>query len=422
MRSYLPIADPLRRLAAPPLAAMSIARAVPVSARLNVGIAPWLVPLIAVPVAFLLLAIRRPETLTRAEFWSDDGLFYQLGLDAGLRSLTIPYAGTLVLVQRMIVMVETAVPPAMAPVIGNAAAILMTALVAGFIASSRLSQFIPSPAWRAGAALAFVMLPATGWLYWTLADVQWITGTYLLAMLVATPPTSARGRFGDAIGVLLAGLTGPLSILLLPLYIVRAIRAPVWRWHVLWLGSAAALQSLALLTSYRAPGAGLDLAALPEVFALRAVVIPLAGVNVLAVAALPVGSILLLALAAAVRRLPLALVGGAAYVAVLIPLAGMQTTQFATASLMDPHRGEQYFYLGAVVLAGLTVAALARGYRSAVPIALVLSFSVIVGARVSAIPAVGWADRAACIGGPVACVVPVAPDAHWSVSWKPETR
>ena len=422
VKSYLPTVDRVRRFASAPAPSPVLGRVLPITNEAGEGISTWLVSLAVIPVGIALLLFRRPETLARAEFWADDGLFYQLGLDAGIRALTIPYAGTFVVVQRIIVILETMVPPTLAPVVGNAAAILMTALVAGFIASPRLSGFIPNAAARAAAAIVFVMLPATGWLYWTLADVQWITGTFLVAMLVATPPTTTRGRFGDAIGLLLAGLTGPLSILLLPLYILRALRAPVWRWHVLWLGLAAGAQSLALLLSFRAPAAGLDLAALPEVAALRAIVLPLAGVGAAELPAFMVSVLLLFALGAAVRKLPRSWLVGAAYVVILVPLAGIQATQFETGSLVDPHKGEQYFYLCGVIFAGLILAALARGRRAAVPIAIILALAMVGDARIAPIPAVGWADQAGCIGGPVPCVVPVAPGAQWSVSWDPAIR
>jgi hypothetical protein len=297
----------------------------------------------------------------------------------------------------------------------------VTALVAAFIASPRMSRFIPSAGWRAVTAFVFVMLPATGWLYWTLADVQWITGTYLVAMLVATPPTTARGRFGDAIGLLIAGLTGPLSILLLPLYIIRGWRETAWRWHIIWLGFATGVQALMLLVSFRAPAAGLDLGALAEVLPLRAVALPLAGMHAATLPALPIALLLLFALAAALWRMPRHVLAGAAYMVILIPLAGLQATRYETASLVDPHRGEQYFYLCGVIFAGLILAALARGRRAALPIALILALAMVGDARIAPVPATGWAERAACIGGAQACVVPVAPSPYWSVWWVPKT-
>lgn len=352
-----------------------------------------------------------------AEFWADDGLFYKLALQIGAGSFVTSYAGTLVIVQRAVVMLEVSVPPALAPVVGNVAALLVTALVAGFLASPRMSRLIPSATWRIVLAIVFVLLPATGWLFWTLASVQWLTATYLVAMLVATLPASARGRFGDALGLLAAGLTGPQSILLLPLYVLRGVRAPAWRWHAIWLGIAAAVQAVVFPLSYREAAAGPDLAALPEVLALRAVVLPLAGTGATVLPTFVAATVLLIALAAAVWRLPRTLLAGAAYVAIGVAVAGIWATQLPTATLVDPRRDPQYFYLCGVILAGLIVAALARGRRAAIPIALVLLIGIVGDARIAPIPPVGWAERADCIGGPLPCVVPVAPDSHWWVRW-----
>lgn len=312
---------------------------------------PWLIAAATVPGAFLILFLRRPETLLRAEFWADDSEVFDHAIRGGFGAIGRSYAGTLIVVQRLIAFLEAA-GPAYAPLIGNTAAMLMVALVAGFIASPRLSAFIPDQRWRIVVAFGVLLLPATGMIFWSVAYVQWFTGTYLVAMLVATASTSRTSRAGDAIGLLLAGLTGPLAIILLPLYVLRA-RDSAWRWAAVWLGLAAAIQTLVYVASLRfAPGL-LEPNLIPEVMLVRG------GWAMTGLLLPPMVTVGLLGLiAAVVWQLPKRLLFAAAYIALVVPLAGILGHAFSTRDMLSPEYGPQYFYLSSVVSVAVVVQAL----------------------------------------------------------------
>jgi hypothetical protein len=369
--------------------------------------------------ASLLLFLRRPETLTRAEFFADDAHFYQDARDWGLQTLWTTYAGYLSSVQRVIALAETLVPPVWAPFLGNLTALVITAIVAAFLVSDRMSRFIPGRRWRLVLAVVFVMLPAAAEVSGAPRDIGWVLAVYLLALLVATPPATAVHDLTDKIGILVAGLTGPAAILLWPLFALRAWRDRVWRWHLAWLTIAAATQLVLLAISDRVSPSPTDWSLVPEVMLRRDLVFPLTGMHGPGPSPLVV-VIVVAALVAALWRLPRAWVAVGLGIAAIVPLAAIRSTEtptFALLNPLDPFSAGRYFYLTGIVMAGLIVVALARRNWLAVPAAALLCLGVVVDARLPAMPPAGWAEHAACIGGPAPCTVAVQPESRWDVHW-----
>lgn len=375
---------------------------------------PW-TPVVFV-VGFVLLFLRRPETLLQAEFWADDGIFYQHALWFGPATVAISYAGYLSVLQRVVVLGEVAVPPAYAPLVGNLAMLVIMALVAAFLASDRMSRVLPDRRWRIALALLFVALPAGDRVLGTLSNIQWILGVYLIAMLVATAPS--RGRIGDGLGMVVAGLGGAIGIILLPLYAIRAWRDRRFVWHLLWLGLAAAFQVIVYLASFRNPPAPVDWSLVPQVLVLRTILVPVTGIYgpVGLSIALPLAAVVGAIIAVAVARLPRTWLLAAVYLCLVIPLAGIRATEHTTAELLDPLLGGRYFYLTGVVIAGLVVVAMSRGRWLAVPALALLFVGVAIDFRMPPIPPAGWASASGCIHVRE-CVVPVQPNDHFAVRW-----
>lgn len=265
--------------------------------------------------------------------WSpgDDAFVLRQANELGLAALFTPLH-YLVVVQRAASLLQGPDPV----LIGTLACYAAVAVVAVFLA------------WRVHPAmvLALVLVPAWS-VYNTLSDIQWILAVYLLGMLVASPPTSTKGRMADAFGLLACGLTGPFSVLFLPLYAIRA-RNPVWRWHLFFLGYAAVFQVATMLSVHRAPGPTHDTLAV-----------------MLARASLPVGIILLGGL-----RQPRIRVAAALSVAVGMAFLGINATYHTTDELLAG-AGIRYFYLPWVVAIGMAVLAIleaqARWRRSGRP-------------------------------------------------------
>ncbi len=249
----------------------------------------------------------------------DDATILQQAHDHGVASLFWTYSGYLGVVHRVVALVQGPSPV----LIGALGSYLAVGLVALFI----MRRVHPV------AVLALILVPAAN-VYGTLSNIQWVLAVYLIAMLAATPPTSGKGRLIDAIGIFACGLTGPFSILLLPLYAIRA-RNPVWHWHLFVLASAAAIQLTALSMTFR-PSA-------PEhdIFTV-----------VLARAALPLVGIVITGLWLAWRWM-----AGALYVAGAVVVLGVAGSLHTTAELLDG-AGERYFYLPWVLAIGMMALAL----------------------------------------------------------------
>jgi hypothetical protein len=312
--------------------------------------------------------------------------------------------------------IEVFVPPVYAPLLGNSIALAITALIATFLASDRLSSLLPERRWRVVLAFAFVLLPASQEMLGNTTDIQWVVGVYLIAMLVATPPTSTRERIADCVGLLVAGLTGPTVILLWPFFAYRAIRDRRWLLHLVVASETALIQAAFLATSFRPVPWPLDLKLLPEIMIHRAIVTPIVGIAGPVFTPL-LGLVVMVAVVLAVYRLPRGLLLSALWVAVVFPLAGMRSSETPTYLFLEPPAGARYFYLGGIVVVGLLVIALSRGNRLALPAAALLCLGMFVDARIPPEPDFRWAENATCIGGEAPCVVPVAPRSHWNVIW-----
>jgi hypothetical protein len=206
--------------------------------------------------------------------------------------------------------------------------------IATYLAAGVVAAFL---AWRIHPLAPLALFVPLDAVYGTLSNIQWVLAVYLLGMLVATPPTSTRSRLADAVGIVACGLTGPFAILLLPLYAVRALN-PVWRWHLLFVAGAAAIQVVVMLSSHRINGPG--------------------GNDVLAVMAARI-AIPLVVIALMALWLPKRWIAGALYVGLVIPVLGIVTTLHTTPELVA-WAGSRYFYLTWVLAIGLGVLAASR--------------------------------------------------------------
>lgn len=361
---------------------------------------------LALVAAFVGLFLRRPETLVRAEFFADDARVYVAAARDGAASLLHPYGGTLLFAQRLLTIPQTWAPPYWAPVVANATALVVTASVATFLASDRMAPLFPRRADRLVLALAFIFMPGGFELFGTMSHLQWITGAWLLALVVATP-----GLRAELALTALACLTGPQIMFIVPLYAVRR-----WVRHdngpllaVAIVG--AVIQALVLLfaASQRPDALPPDLGLVPAVLVSRIFLLSLPyGLGLL--------GIVLIATADTPWRWRLL----TAVVVLAIPIAGLLQTQAMTSRFLDGSSAPRYFWLStAIVVAGLLAARPQRtGPVWARRVAMVTFAGLFMAsARIPPFPVAGWADRSPCIGGPTACVVPVFPDAIWTIHW-----
>lgn len=170
-------------------------------------------------VCAVILCVRRPELIRTPQFWAEDGLFFFFqAWEHGLSILWRPYAGYLHTTQRIVAAATVQLDPAWAPACFVAAALGLTLYVAARTQSSRF-PFRPHVAY----ALAVVLVPDTFEVLLFLVNIQWVLACGLLLLLISAEARSRLQHIHDAIAATLLGLTGPFSILFLPLFVWRAV-------------------------------------------------------------------------------------------------------------------------------------------------------------------------------------------------------
>lgn len=315
----------------------------------------------------LLYAARCPDAFTRPQLFVEDGVvFYAAAFNNGLASLLEPYAGYHVLLQRLLALIALPFPVLWAPTIYIWSALAVFVAVAAMV----LRCGLPRAPWLA-FAMALVPHP---WAeaFGTITNVQWIGALgMVVAAISARAPAAAWGRLVQAAFIGVMSLTGPFSILFLPLYLGRLIAARlglpanVERHHYVLAAivvAGACWQMATILGSHRAmapvtPGPY----GISEVLFFRLVTYPLfAGQTVAPVIGWVLAAPLAIAGLAAwalVRRLALRWPIAAMVVAATAVLLPTAILFLGNPALIANGNADRYFYIPQVMMAWIVVTA-----------------------------------------------------------------
>jgi hypothetical protein len=381
----------------------------------------------------VMLAARRPETVLRAQFIFEDGKVWYLGAWQVplLEAIGTPYAGYLGFVQRLVGFLERVGPVSLAPLVGNALALLIVALIATYVVSDRLSGLIPSARVRIAVALYLVLLPTTGMTLGSITFIQFYLAIFLVAVAVSDPPRTVLQAGATYVAVGAAAATGPFGLILAPLFAGRlAVRRDRESLAlVVAIGLIAAVQAVTLVTVGRPTAAPpttnpLDIL---QILAGHAATLlyggrPIAkavesGVPVLWIELLGTATLVLAAIH--LIRLPGRWLLVAGYVAAAIIAPVFITGSDDTALLLDPLSASRYFVAPGALLGGSLIVALSRRPRHLLGVAMaaILAVGIVGDLRLKPYPDLGWPDASRCIGGSAPCVVPVYPGGPWDIQW-----
>lgn len=349
-------------------------------------------------VAFVILFLRLPEALAQAEFWADDGYLYTQALDRGAGVIGESYAGYLIIVQQATVAAQLLVPPALAPTLGNAVGLAVMAAVATYIA---LAPFPWPRGVSVGMAIVVLITPGNRDLIGTLSHVQWSLGLWVGILPFAREPSGHAGKVLESAALVLAGLTGPFTVLFLPLYLFGPRR------RLAIVGVTAAVQLVAWGLSTRRPAEGIDLDVLPMVLALRGLVSPVLGPSIAGV--LPaavvyfVAAVVGLALFLAARRVPGAVLWRFGYIALVPMTLGIVNNGWEFSDFLNTWTHFRYFWIPGMVIGWLVVMTWPRErpLRSPAHVVLVALLAIGVTMHIRHTPRedTGWAALSSCIGG-----------------------
>lgn len=183
---------------------------------------------IAFAASGLVLALKAPDSVTRPQFWAEDGtIFFAQAHDHSLPRLFSPYAGYFLFLPRLVAFVAAPFSASQAPLIYS-----LGALVLGAAALASLRQIralgVPFPL-LLGAVL---LTPTSVEVFGSLTNVQWLTQFGLLAI-------AARFWQGDEtrhpmLGIILATLVGMTGVFCVFITIALGVC-----WSLVWLAQRA---------------------------------------------------------------------------------------------------------------------------------------------------------------------------------------
>ncbi len=197
----------------------------------NSGLRPWHHCVIFL-LACGLLVSRRPDAVTHAQFWAEDGHVwfadaYNFG---GLAALIRTQDGYFQLLPRLAAALAALVPIRLAPLVLNLIAIIIEALPANLLLSFRSSVW-GSFRYRLVLALVYLALPNCWEMDAIITSSQWLMTLCAFLLLVAATPRRITGRVFDIAILLLCGLTGPFcAFLMLVAMFLAWKRRESWRW------------------------------------------------------------------------------------------------------------------------------------------------------------------------------------------------
>ena len=206
------------------------------------------------------IVLRRPDAVTNPQFYAEDGTYWFAdAYNHGLAALLQSSAGYLQTLPRLVALPASNLGLVQGALLFNAVAIGVQVAPAGLLVSRRFQGFAPLRV-RAALACAYVLLPNIE-LDANITNAQWHLAVLAAMILVAQAPQRSWWRAADLSILLLCGLTGPFSLLLLPGAAVLGWRTvSERRWYAcagLTLLATLMLQAVVFVQSHRGTGAAL---------------------------------------------------------------------------------------------------------------------------------------------------------------------
>ena len=191
----------------------------------------WGWPLAALA-ALAVVISRRPDAVTNAQFWAEDGTvwFATAYNHGGFASLLTPYNGYLQVFSRLVAALFTPLGLRWAPLTFNLVAIAVQVAPALFLLTSRLDDAAPLPG-RAALAAVYLLIPSFE-VNANLTNAQWHLAVLATLVVVARVPRGRPWRAFDIAAVVLSALTGPFGFLLILVLGIRWLGARE-RWFLL---------------------------------------------------------------------------------------------------------------------------------------------------------------------------------------------
>lgn len=180
-------------------------------------------------ICILLLVARRPDAFIKPQFWAEDFLFLTDAETSGFHSLIEPKAGYLHAIPRLAALTARIVDPILQPAVFLVWWLIVWGLLFFSIYSPR--SLLPG---KSLLALATVLVPHQGEVFFNPTNAQWIGGLALVLVALRSDPKSPIAWTFDVGVLILLGLSGPFSIVCVPLLLLRWWHERSWQSAVLF--------------------------------------------------------------------------------------------------------------------------------------------------------------------------------------------
>lgn len=181
----------------------------------------WRLQLLIFLASVIAVISRRPDVLLNPQFWAEDGqMWFAQAYNLGwLHALSLPFGGYLNSLPRLVAAAALWIPLRFAPLLMNCVGITLQALPANILLSARCSSW-GSLSLRLLYSAIYLALPNSWEIHVNMTDAHFHLA--LVAFLLATglPATNWQWKSFDIGVLLLSGLTGPWSLVLLPLVLI----------------------------------------------------------------------------------------------------------------------------------------------------------------------------------------------------------
>jgi len=210
--------------------------------------------LIVFLIALVVLFLRRPDIITHAQFWAEDGaVWYQAAYTHhfSLSTLLTPYSNYLIVVARLIAVLSAPLGLLHAPLFFNLTALIIETVPLIYLWGSRFSKLIQSNWLKIYITAAYLVIPYTAEIHGTVTNSQWFLAIAGFMILFLPAATKRWQNVMEKIFLFVICLSGPFSLLLLPVIVFDRVfykkKQLITNDKIIIIATAAFIQMLVLL-------------------------------------------------------------------------------------------------------------------------------------------------------------------------------
>ncbi|RPE03248.1 glucosyl transferase [Candidatus Pantoea deserta] len=173
--------------------------------------------------SFIVFVLRRPDIVTHAQPWAEDGKIWMAGIynNGFLSSLFLPQNGYYQTISRLTYGISMILGISNAALGANVIAILIRCFFIGFILSSRM-KFAPL-SYRLAAVIYFILMPNQEEGFVNITNIHWYLSMYLVAVVMSEDSHGIAWKTHDYALLVISALSGPFVVFIAPCLLLKRV-------------------------------------------------------------------------------------------------------------------------------------------------------------------------------------------------------